>query len=105
MFSSLGIGIFTSTIARSSQQVMFLIWFILIFFLLLSGLFIPVENMPSWIQKVTWINPLRYFMLIVREMFLKGSGFRELWPDGLHLLVIGICMFGMALLAFKRKLG
>jgi len=105
MFSSLGIGIFTSTIARSSQQVMFLIWFILIFFLLLSGLFVPVENMPSWVQKVTWINPLRYFMLIVREMFLKGSGFRELWLDGLHLLLIGIGMFGMSLLAFKRKLG
>ena len=103
MGSSLGIGILTSTIAKTPQQVLFLTFFILIFFLLLSGFFIPVENMPAWVQKVTLVNPLRYFMFIIRELFLKGSGFAQLWRQGLAMLGIGICVFTGALLTFQRK--
>jgi ABC-2 type transport system permease protein len=103
MTSSLGIGILTSTIAKTPQQVLFLTFFILIFFLLLSGFFIPVENMPAWVQKVTLVNPLRYFMFIIREIFLKGSGFAELWRQGLAMLGIGVCVFTGALLTFQRK--
>jgi ABC-2 type transport system permease protein len=103
MTSSLGIGILTSTIAKTPQQVLFLTFFILIFFLLLSGFFIPVENMPAWVQKVTLVNPLRYFMFIIREIFLKGSGFAELWRQGLAMLGIGLCVFTGALLTFHRK--
>lgn len=105
LFSSLGIGILTSTIARTPQQVLFLTWFILIFFILLGGFFIPIENMPGWVQKVSAINPVRYFMLVVRELFLKGAGLRELWPEGLKMLAIGVTVFGTALLAFRRKAG
>lgn len=103
MTSSLGIGIFTSTVARTPQQVLFLTFFILVFFLLLSGFFIPVENMPSWVRKVTIVNPLRYFMFIIREIFLKGSGIAELWRQGLSMLCIGFCVFTGALLTFHRK--
>jgi ABC-2 type transport system permease protein len=103
MTSSLGIGILTSTIAKTPQQVLFLTFFILIFFLLLSGFFIPVENMPGWVQKVTIVNPLRYFMFIIREIFLKGSGLLELWHQGLAMLCIGVCVFTGALLTFHRK--
>ena len=103
MTSSLGIGIFTSTIARTVQQVLFLTFFVLIFFLLLSGFFIPVENMPGWVQQVTLINPLRYFMEIIRDIFLKGSGFAELWKQGTAMLCIGCGVFSAALLAFHRK--
>jgi ABC-2 type transport system permease protein len=103
MTSSLGIGILTSTIAKTPQQVLFLTFFILIFFLLLSGFFIPVENMPAWVQKVTLVNPLRYFMFIIREIFLKGSGLHELWRQGLAMLGIGLCVFTGALLTFHRK--
>ena len=78
MISSLGIGILTSTVARTPQQVLFLIWFIMIFFILLSGFFIPVENMPHWVQGVSCINPVRYCMFAIREMFLKGPGSRTL---------------------------
>lgn len=105
MFSSLGIGIFTSTIARSAQQVLFMIWFILIFFLLLSGFFVPVENMPGWVQKITLINPIRYFMFISRDIFLKGSGIAELWREGVAMLLIGTVMLGLSLAVFKRKVG
>ncbi len=103
MTSSLGIGILVSTIARNAQQVLFMLWFILIFFLFLSGFFLALENMPVWVQKLTLINPLRYFMFILREMFLKGSGFGELWEQGLAMLCIGGFVFGVALLSFHRK--
>jgi ABC-2 type transport system permease protein len=103
MMSSLGIGILVSTVARTPQQVLFMLWFLLIFFLFLSGLFLPLEQMPAWVQKVTLINPLRYFMFVLRAMFLKGSGLAELWPQGAAMLAIGGVVFGAALLAFQRK--
>jgi ABC-2 type transport system permease protein len=103
MGSSLGIGILTSTIARTPQQVLFLTFFVMLFFLLLSGFFIPIENMPEWVQKVTYINPLRYFMFVIREIFLKGSGLRELWPQGLAMMGIGGAVFIGALLSFHRR--
>jgi ABC-2 type transport system permease protein len=105
MTSSLGIGILVSTIARNAQQVLFMLWFLLIFFLFLSGFFLALENMPVWVQNLTVINPLRYFMFILREMFLKGSGFAELWKQGLAMLLIGGVVFGASLLTFQRKMG
>jgi ABC-2 type transport system permease protein len=103
MLSSLGIGILVSTVARTMQQALFLIWFFLIFFLLLSGFFLPVENMPHWVQVVTWANPVRWFMEVLRSMFLKGAGLRELWVQGAALLAIGTVVFGTALAMFQRK--
>jgi ABC-2 type transport system permease protein len=103
MESSLGIGILTSTIARTPQQVLFLIWFIMIFFILLSGFFIPVENMPQWIQGISRVNPVRYFMLAVREMFLKGAGLAELWRELLAMLAIGITVLSASVLLFHRR--
>lgn len=105
MISSLGIGILVSTLAKTSQQVLFLIWFILMFFILLSGFFIPIDNMPGWVQYITNINPVRFFMLIVREIFLKGSGIYELWHQALRMLVIGMIVFGLSLVAFQKKAG
>jgi ABC-2 type transport system permease protein len=103
MLSSLGIGIFTSTVARTQQQALFIIWFFLLFFLLLSGFFLPVENMPHWVQQVTLGNPVRWFMHVLREMFLKGSGFAELWREGLAMLAIGFAVFGLSLAKFNRQ--
>jgi ABC-2 type transport system permease protein len=103
MMSSLGVGILVSTVARTPQQVLFMLWFFLIFFLFLSGLFLPLEQMPVWVQKLTYINPLRYFMFVLRSMFLTGSGLAELWPQAAAMLVIGGVVFGTALSAFQRK--
>jgi ABC-2 type transport system permease protein len=103
MASSLGIGILTSTIARTPQQVLFLTFFVMLFFLLLSGFFIPIENMPLWVQRVTYVNPLRYFMFVIREIFLKGSGLKELWRQGLAMGAIGVVMFTAALALFNRR--
>jgi ABC-2 type transport system permease protein len=103
MMSSLGIGILTSTIARTPQQVLFLVWFIMIFFILLSGFFIPLDNMPQWVRNVSRINPVRYFMFAVREIFLKGSGLAELWRELLSMFAIGITVFGASVLLFHRR--
>jgi ABC-2 type transport system permease protein len=103
MMSSLGIGILTSTIARSPQQVLFLVWFIMIFFILLSGFFIPIDNMPHWVRNISLVNPIRYFMFAVREMFLKGSGLAELWRALLSMFAIGLTVFGASVLLFHRR--
>ena len=103
LLSALGIGILTSTVARTQQQALFIIWFFLLFFLLLSGFFLPVENMPHWVQQVTLGNPVRWFMHVLREMFLKGSGFAELWREGLAMLAIGFAVFGLSLVKFSRQ--
>jgi ABC-2 type transport system permease protein len=103
MFSSIGVGILTSTVARTPHQSLFLIWFTLIFFILLSGFFIPVENMPWWVRQITRINPVRYFMFCVREMFLKGTGPASLWREGVAMLSIGCILYGTAMVAFRRR--
>jgi ABC-2 type transport system permease protein len=103
MLSSLGIGIFTSTVAKTMQQVQFIIWFLLMFFMLLSGFFLPVENMPGWIQVITHFNPMTYFLLVLRSMFLKGSGIQDLWREGASMLAIGVVVFGSAVALFQRK--
>lgn len=103
MLSSLGIGILTSTVARTPQQVLFLVWFILIFFILLSGFFIPVENMPEWVQKTTYINPMRFFMYALRSIFLKGSQITELLREIYALGLTGIVVFGASVLFFHRR--
>jgi ABC-2 type transport system permease protein len=105
MFSSIGIGMFTSTLSRTPYQALFLTWFILLFFVMLSGFFLPIENMPVWVQHLTLINPVRYFMEVVREIFLKGSGFKELWREALAMLAIGLFVYSCALVSFKRRIG
>jgi ABC-2 type transport system permease protein len=103
MMSSLGIGIFTSTIARTPQQVLFLIWFVLIFFILLSGFFFPIENMPRAAQYLSSVNPVRYFMFALRAMFLKGAGLLELWKELLYMFIIGFTVFSAAVMLFQRR--
>jgi len=102
--STLGFGIFVSTIARTQQQAMFMSWFFMIFSLLLAGFFIPIENMPQAIQDITYINPLRYFIVIIREIYLKGTGFRFLWKEALAMGAIGVLALTSASLRFRKRL-
>jgi ABC-2 type transport system permease protein len=105
MFSSIGLGVLVSSIARTPHQALYFTWFILVFFVLLSGFFLPVENMPRWIAAATGINPLRYFMAAVRDIFLKGAGLGDLWRDATAMLAIGAGVYGLALASFRRKSG
>ncbi len=103
--SGLSLGIFISTIAHTQQQAMFLAWFFMVFSLLLSGFFIPIENMPPAIQAITYLNPVRYFMVIVREIYLKGTPLKFLWQQAGAMTLFGLSMFIMASLLFQKRLG
>lgn len=105
MLSTLGVGIFTSTIVQTQQQAMFFIWFFMIFAILLSGFFIPIENMPRLIQAITYLNPVRYFMVVIREIYLKGTEFHFLWKEALAMFVFGGATIIGAVLRFRKRVG
>jgi ABC-2 type transport system permease protein len=103
ILTTLGLGIFVSTVASTQQQALFISWVLLQLFVLLSGIFYPIENMPNWIQWVTLANPLRYFVAVNRELLLKGAGLASLWPELRSLLAIGVCVFTFATLRFHKR--
>ena len=74
----LGIGLFISNHTETQQQAMFIAWFFTVIFILMSGLFTPIESMPTWAQNVTYLNPIRYFVEVIRMVMLKGAGFNEI---------------------------
>ena len=102
--STLGLGIFASTLAKTQQQAMFIAWFFMVFAILLSGFFIPIENMPNLIQAVTYLNPVRYFMVVIREIYLKGTEIQYLWKEGMAMLIFGLVTFISASLRFHKRL-
>jgi len=104
LLTSLGIGLFISTISRTQQQAMMTSFFFFMPALLLSGFAFPIRNMPVPAQVLTYLNPLRYFMEIVRSAFLKGVGVRVLWPQVLALLLFGITILGLSALRFHKRL-
>ncbi len=102
--STLGVGIFVSTLANTQAQAMFITWFLAIYMLLLSGFFVPIENMPRAIQALTLINPVRYMISSMREVYLKGAGLRFLWQEALAMGGIGIVALVLASLRFQKRL-
>jgi ABC-2 type transport system permease protein len=72
--------------------------------ILLSGFASPIENMPEIFQYITYLNPLRYFLVIVRGIFLKGSSIETLWPQILALLILGVAILTLSALRFKKRL-
>jgi ABC-2 type transport system permease protein len=105
ILTTLGLGLFISTIARSQQQAMLIAQFFFFMpFMFLSGFSFPIANMPRIIQYVTYIIPLRYFLEIVRGIFLKGSTLGELWTQSLALLFIGVGVLTLSVLRFHKKL-
>ena len=102
--STLGIGLFISTIASTRQQAMMTTFFVLLPFLLLSGFIFPIANMPPIVQWITYLNPLRFFLIIIRGIFLKGVGFDVLWPQVLALAILGAAVFTAAIARFKKRL-
>lgn len=82
----LGLGLFISTVSQTQQQALMATMFFLMPSILLSGFVFPIESMPRFFQYITYLNPLRYFLVIIRGIFLKGSGLAILWPQILALL-------------------
>jgi ABC-2 type transport system permease protein len=104
LLSVLGIGLFLSTVSKTQQQAMMASFFFFQPAILLSGFATPIESMPLVFQYITYVSPLRYFLVIVRGIFLKGVGFDVLWPQVLALLVLGIVIFLLSALRFKKRL-
>jgi ABC-2 type transport system permease protein len=106
LLSTLGMGLFVSTVASNQQQAMITaMFFLMLPMMFLSGFVFPIENMPKIIQLVTYVMPLRYYYNIVRGIFLKGVGIRELWPDALIMFIIGAAIFSFSALRFKKRIG
>ena len=102
--TSLGVGLFLSTICHTQQQAMMSSFFFFNPAFMLSGFTFPICNMPEAVQYLTYLNPLRYFMEIVRGIFLKGSGISTLWPQILALLIFGLVILTSSVLRFHKRL-
>ncbi|MBN1382145.1 MAG: ABC transporter permease [Deltaproteobacteria bacterium] len=104
LLSTLGIGLFISTISATQQQAMMTTFFFIVPFFMLSGFVFPIANMPEIIQWLTYVNPLRYFLVIIRGVFLKGVGLEVLWPQLFALTIIGTIVFSGAIIRFRKRL-
>lgn len=104
LLSVLGIGLFISTISRTQQQALMATFLFYLPAVLLSGFMFPIENMPEVIQWGTYLNPLRYFLVIIRGVFLKGAGLEILWPQLLYMLVLGAAVLTLSSLRFRKRL-
>ena len=98
----LGIGLFISNFTDTQQQAMFIAWFFTVIFILMSGLFTPIESMPEWAQILTEFNPIKYFVEVMRMVMLKGSGFMDILPQLLKTLLYAIIMNGLAVWSYKK---
>lgn len=105
IFSTLGLGLFVSTISKTQQQAMMLAIFVVLMpMIFLSGFAFPIENMPKIIQYISYVVPLRYFIDIIRGVVTKGLGFSELWPNALVLMFMGLIILSVSSLRFHKKL-
>ncbi len=104
LLSTLGIGLFISTISATQQQAMMTTFFFIMPFFMLSGFVFPIASMPVVIQWLAYLNPLRYFLVIIRGVFLKGVGLEVLWPQFAALMALGLGVFTGAVTRFKKKL-
>jgi ABC-2 type transport system permease protein len=105
MLSTLGLGLFISTIAKTQAQAMITSAFgVIMPMIFLSGFAFPIENMPVLIQYITYLIPLRYFIVILRGIILKGIGLSDLWPQIVALMIFGTSILVLSSLRFNKKL-
>lgn len=104
LMSTLGFGLFISTVSTTQQQAMMSSFFFIFPAMLLSGFAFPIENMPQAVQYVTYLNPLRYYLVIIRGIFLKGVGADILWPQMAGLFILGSAILAFAVSRFKKTL-
>ena len=104
LMSSLGIGLLISTVSQTQQQAMMTAFFIIFPAMLLSGFAFPIETMPEPVQWLTLLNPLRYYMVVIRGIFMKGVGLAALWEQMAALAVIGVVVLSVAIGRFSKTL-
>jgi ABC-2 type transport system permease protein len=101
---ALSLGIFISVVARTQLMASQLASLTtMIPTVILSGFIYPIFNMPKFIQPVTYLIPARYYIVVLRELFLKGGGLNSMWDEALFLFIFAFLMFGLAIRRFKKK--
>jgi ABC-2 type transport system permease protein len=98
----LGIGLIISNNSDTQQQAMFIAWFFSVIFILMSGLFTPIESMPVWAQNVTLLNPIRYFVEIIRMVMLKGATFSDISRPFFIIIFYAITINGIAVWTYRK---
>nr|HID14122.1 ABC transporter permease [Anaerolineae bacterium] len=104
LMSSLGIGIFVSSVANTQQEAMLLVWFTLLPSIFLAGFFFPIEAMPAFLQAISYAIPLRYMLIIIRGIILKGVGLDVLAEQVVALAIFGAVIMGFAATRFRKRL-
>jgi len=104
LLSGLGIGLFASTIANTQQEAMLTVWMTLLPSIFLSGFFFPLEAMPKVLQWISYIVPLRYYLVIIRALLIKGVVLAAIWQEMLALTLFGLFILGAASLRFRKRL-
>ncbi len=102
LIAVMGLGLFLSTFASTQQQYLFLCFFFMMIFVLMSGIFTPVESMPGWAQKVNLLNPAAYFIRVARMILLKGSGLKDILVDMILISLIALSTTILASLKYKK---
>jgi ABC-2 type transport system permease protein len=102
LIAVLGLALFISTFSGTQQQFMFIAFFCMIIFMLMSGLFTPYESMPNWAQTINMINPVAYLMKINRMVMLKGSSMHDISGEIISLIVIAVCSTSMAVRRYRK---
>lgn len=103
IFALSGMGIVISNYAQTMQQAVFIVFFFMMLFIMLSGLYTPVSSMPEWAQWIAAFNPLKYLMIVMRSIYLKGSNFSQLSPELAALLGFAAFFNSWAVLSYKKS--
>lgn len=98
-----GFGLVISNYASTVQQAMFMMFFFVITFIFMSGLYTPIENMPGWAQMISHFSPLKYIIQVLRMVYLKGSGFMDLLPSFIALSSFALFFNGWAVLSYRKS--
>ena len=104
VLSVVGVGLFISSLSKTQQQAILGAFIFIVLAVTLSGFAAPIENMPTWMQKVTCINPMKHALIIVKGIFLKDMSFVEVWSNTWPLLIIGSITMSLAGWFFTRRL-
>lgn len=102
IFCVLGIGFFISNFADTQQQAMFMAWFFMVIFILMSGLFTPIESMPQWAQAMTVPNPIAHFVTVMRLVLLKGSGWVDIRYNFVVMIGLGVLFNALAVWTYRK---
>ncbi len=102
LLTVLGIGLFLSTISNTQQQLMYMAFFFMLTFILMSGVFTPADSMPAWAQKINLANPVAYFMRVIRMILLKGSGFADISREFYSLCLYATLILTLAITNYRK---